>query len=502
VPISRRRAGTLLIAVVLGAGLPLIFVPPAAADLVTDVQAAAQVATDQGYRTGVATLNLRTGEYLGAGADTAPFASESVAKVLIATELLATGQMTGGTEATAYQMITQSDDDADALYGLAGGDDVINLVAARYDIPFLGTPPELSGWWGNTEITAKGMVYLYAAIARDPTVGPWLMNAMAHATEYGADGTYQYFGIPSATTAAAIKQGWGDDGDDSPDAVFNSTGYVDDDHYAVAILTDGSPSTYGSVISSVVTAQARALLPSGQIDDPAAHDPVLSSVTITASGSTVHLTGTAVDPDSPSAALPVRISEGDATLATAATEPATHRFDVDLVAPDGPHSYTVTVGNVGEGNATSQVAPPVDVNGDPRGAVVAVTGGVGTITIDGQESDPNGQPELAISLDGGAPIVRSVNAPDYDITLPAGAGTHQVTITYLHSAGGQDVTEGSWAVTVTGPRATRDTRIMVSAVTASPTLLLGLVVGYQRLRRTRRRLSAQRDLGHAGAPPP
>jgi hypothetical protein len=219
----------LLIAVVLGAGLPLIFVPPAAADLVTDVQAAAQVATDQGYRTGVATLNLRTGEYLGAGADTAPFASESVAKVLIATELLATGQMTGGTEATAYQMITQSDDDADALYGLAGGDDVINLVAARYDIPFLGTPPELSGWWGNTEITAKGMVYLYAAIARDPTVGPWLMNAMAHATEYGADGTYQYFGIPSATTAAAIKQGWGDDGDDSPDAVFNSTGYVDDD---------------------------------------------------------------------------------------------------------------------------------------------------------------------------------------------------------------------------------------------------------------------------------
>ncbi len=116
-----------------------------------------------------------------------------------------------------------------------------------------------------------------------------------------------------------------------------------------------------------------------------------------------------------------------------------------------------------------------------------MTGGVGTITIDGQESDPNGQPQLAISFDGGAPIVRSVNAPDYDITLPASAGTHQVTITYLHSADGQDVTEGSWAVTVTGPRATRDTRIMVSAVAASPTLLLGLVVGYQRLRRTRRR---------------
>ena len=57
--------------------------------------------------------------------------------------------------------------------------------------------------------------------------------------EYGADGTYQFFGMPSATTGAAIKQGWGDDGDDSPNADFNSTGYVDGGNYAVAILTDG-----------------------------------------------------------------------------------------------------------------------------------------------------------------------------------------------------------------------------------------------------------------------
>ena len=54
-------------------------------------------------------------------------------------------------------MITQSDDDdADALYGLAGGDNVINLIAAHYDITDLGTPPSQPGWWGNTEINAKG----------------------------------------------------------------------------------------------------------------------------------------------------------------------------------------------------------------------------------------------------------------------------------------------------------------------------------------------------------
>ncbi len=227
-----------------------------------------------GYRTGIAVLDLSTGEYVGAGDDTGSFASESVVKVMIATELLATGQMTGETESTAYQMITQSDDDdADALYGLAGGDNVINLVAKRYNITDLGTPPNSPGYWGNTEISAKGMVYLYAAIAKDPVVGPWLMNAMANATEYGADGTYQFFGIPSATTGAAIKQGWGDDGDDSPNADFNSTGYVEGDKYAVAILTDGSPSTYGTAISDMVTTEAKLLMPNGVARQPGRAQP-------------------------------------------------------------------------------------------------------------------------------------------------------------------------------------------------------------------------------------
>jgi len=264
------------VGIVLAAAVAAAVLPPSAdaataGSLNDRVAAAAAVATGQGYRTGVAVLDLKTGAYYGAGGDTESFASESVVKVLIAAELLATGQMSGQTETTAYQMITESDDDdADALYGLAGGDEVINDVAERYDIPFLGSPPEQAGWWGNTEINAKGMVYLYAAIAKDPVVGPWLINAMAHTSEYGADGTYQLFGIPSATTGAAVKQGWGDDGDDSPNAVFNSTGYVDDDRYAVAILTDGSPSTYGDTISAMLTQQAKTLMPGGELAPAAA----------------------------------------------------------------------------------------------------------------------------------------------------------------------------------------------------------------------------------------
>ena len=417
------RAGTLLAVLVVGACLPLVFAAPAAADLVSDVQAAAHVATDQGYRTGVAALDLRTGKYLSGGEDTAPFASESVAKVLIATQLLATGQMTGATEATAYEMITQSDDDAaNALYGLAGGDDVINLVAARYDIPFLGTPPDLAGWWGNTEITAKGMVYLYAAIARDPTVGPWLMNAMAHTTKYGADGTYQYFGIPSATTGAAIKQGWGTDGDDSPNAVFNSTGYVDADRYAVAILTDGSPWTYGEAISSVVTQQARALMPGGR-DRRSGR----SQSRALGRDRYCHREHGPADRHGCRSGRAERVPAGTGERGwppgrDGGDVAATHRFDVDFAAPDGTHTYTVTVGNLGDGAAVSRVTAPVSVDGDPRGTVDGVTGGSGTITVDGQESDPNSpDPRLEIGVDGAAPIVRSTDAagvPDHGARQP------------------------------------------------------------------------------------
>jgi hypothetical protein len=297
----------------------------------TDVQNAARIAVDGGYRTGVAVLDLDTGTYTGAGEDTAEFASESVVKVLLATELLLTGQMNGATETTAYQMITESDDGAaDALYGLAGGDGVVDAVAAHYGITDLGSPPQQAGWWGDTQLTAKGLVQLYAAIAVDPVVGPWLTGAMAHTTEYAADGTYQFFGLPSATTGAKVKQGWGDDGVDSPNAVFDSTGFVDDGHVAVAILTDGPSSTYGSEISAMVTAQAKALMPGGTIA-PAAQAPAATAAAppappATASPSTAAASST---PDTDGTA------SGGSPSASAARTPNLLRGWLALVALGG-----------------------------------------------------------------------------------------------------------------------------------------------------------------------
>jgi len=71
------------------------------------------------------------------------------------------------------------------------------------------------------------MVYLYAAIAEDPKVGRVDERDGAHHHVRG--GRHRpVLRHPVGHHRAAVKQGWGDDGNDSPNAVFNSTGYVVD----------------------------------------------------------------------------------------------------------------------------------------------------------------------------------------------------------------------------------------------------------------------------------
>jgi hypothetical protein len=438
------------------------------ADVRSDEQAAVQAANAAGYRTGIGVIDVRTGAYYGAGEDTASFASESVAKVLIATELLLTGQMSGETEATAFQMISESDDDAaDDLYALAGGDNVINLVASHYGIADLGTSPVEPGWWGDTEITAKGIVEFYAAVAKDPTVGPWLINAMAKTTEYAADGTDQFFGLPSATLGAAVKQGWGDDGTDSPNAVFNSTGYVDTDRYAVAILVDGPPDSYGNTIGDMVTTEADALMPGGQIASPVDDRPVITNLKATATGSTVRVTGRAIDPDA-SGGVALTIVDGARTVATDTTS-ANHSFEVSFLASNGVHVVTVTAAN-GSAGTTTATAPAVTVDGSPRGSVTSVTGGIsGVVTVTGAETDPNLGPDLdagmSVSVDG---VARTVNVPStgaqYSISVPAPPGSDGVTVTYDGTDGASDVVQGSWIVQVGQARPARSRTSQVKRI--------------------------------------
>ncbi|MDQ1742056.1 MAG: hypothetical protein QOE23_395 [Pseudonocardiales bacterium] len=229
------------------------------------IQAAADYATSRGYRVGLAVLDTRTGKLWGASEHASLFASESVVKVFIATRLLLAGQLTGSAADTAFRMIARSDDGAaDALYGYAGGDDVLPWIAAHYGIANLGTPPIRDGWWSNTHISAAGLVQFYAKVKADPVVWPWLSKAMHAATGYGSDGTYQFFGLKQADPNAAIKQGWGQDDDDwSASSDFNSTGFVNGDRYAVAILLKGPSWQYRTGVPAMVSSVARRLMPGG-----------------------------------------------------------------------------------------------------------------------------------------------------------------------------------------------------------------------------------------------
>jgi hypothetical protein len=229
------------------------------------VTAAVRSATSRGYQAGVAVVDTATGKLWAAGNYNGFFATESVVKVFIATRLLLSQQMTGDTADTAYRMITQSDDGAaDALYGLADGDQVVPWIAEHYGIAGLGSPPTKGGWWSNTHISAAGMARFYAKVKADPVVWPWLSDAMHHATAYGSDGTYQFFGLKQADADAAIKQGWGQDDDDWTEASdFNSTGFVNSDRYAVVILVKGPPWEYNSGTPAAVTRIATTLMPGG-----------------------------------------------------------------------------------------------------------------------------------------------------------------------------------------------------------------------------------------------
>ncbi len=219
-------------------------------------------ASSRGERASLAVYDTATGTYTAAGDSDSQYSSASVVKVFIATDLLLTDQMHGDTASTAYQMITASDDDAtDNLYGLVGGDSVITTIAAHYGISNLGSPPADTGQWGETKITADGLVHLYAQLKADPTVWPWLSQAMANTTRDGTDGTDQFFGIPSASQDWAVKQGWMTGL--GPGSVYNTTGYVDDTRYAVVILSYGSVSQYGQYMSSTITQMARDVLPGG-----------------------------------------------------------------------------------------------------------------------------------------------------------------------------------------------------------------------------------------------
>ena len=228
------------------------------------VNAAVAVGQSRGARVAVAVYDRQTGTVYADGEADASYPSASLVKAFIATRLLVDGQAKDpATKDLMWKMITLSDDGiATQLYPVAGGQSLVDWIVRRYTLTGL-KPTTRSGAWGLTQVTARGMVTFFAAAAKDPLVGPWLLDAMANTQAKGSDGWPQWYGIPQATQGWRIKQGWLCCVDNK--SRLHSTGFVNGDRFTLAILTEDDKSTYGDVGMATVSLMAQALMPGGSI---------------------------------------------------------------------------------------------------------------------------------------------------------------------------------------------------------------------------------------------
>jgi hypothetical protein len=225
-------------------------------------------------RIAVMLLDRETGDRYGAGDVDAGYRTASLVKLFLAARMLTEHQpFDSATQDLMWRMITCSDDDAaSTLWSRLGRAETIAWVIDHYDIStgLSPPPPERPGSWGLTSVSASALATFYDRVIDDGVVGPWLLDAMRHATPEGCDDYYQHFGLPSAAASWRVKQGWIHSWNGH--AYLHSTGFIENDRYIAVLLTEGPSSLYdGTGPGSgrwALTGAAQALLPHGHVPSP------------------------------------------------------------------------------------------------------------------------------------------------------------------------------------------------------------------------------------------
>jgi len=186
----------------------------------------------------------------------ATYTSASLVKLLIALEALKRGEPTGD----VVEMLSRSDDEvASRLWMKLGGPTIVTSWAKR--IGMTSTRPPADGThWGSTLVTAADLVRFYGYLMDDApgATRQVVLRALDGATERGADGFDQFFGIPGAVTAAdwAVKQGWSCC---DPGRNLHTSGLVGGRRYVVVVLSAQPAGTSWAKASQNVTAVVKAL---------------------------------------------------------------------------------------------------------------------------------------------------------------------------------------------------------------------------------------------------
>lgn len=230
---------------------------PAPIDPNALVQAA--VGIEPNTTLGAVVFDRTTGQELLSYEADRQFRSASLVKLLIAIDLLSQGAGEGDRDRIA-RMLSMSDDDiASSLWVKDGGPALVTRAVSLIGLQST-EPPEVSGQWGEVKLTAHDMVrvYQYVMNSLPPADHMLIVDALAQAPEYAADGFRQHFGIPDGlNTQWAIKQGWGNN---KRAMVLHSTGLVGANwRYVVVLLTEHPLGSGWKTSATSVTAAAQAL---------------------------------------------------------------------------------------------------------------------------------------------------------------------------------------------------------------------------------------------------
>lgn len=209
-----------------------------------------------GGRVGLAVYDLRTDTLLADSGAHQAFPTESVVKLLIALDALHRGD---SAELVA-EMLSRSDDQtATRLWNRNGGPQIVTRMAQRIGLAHT-VPPDLGYMWGDTRTTASDLIALYRYLLHSapPAAADVIVTALANATRLGADGFYQYFGIPDAAghRSWAVKQGWACC---RPGRALHTTGIVDG-RYLIVVLTTHPPQTSWATAEHQLTTLVTRLL--------------------------------------------------------------------------------------------------------------------------------------------------------------------------------------------------------------------------------------------------
>ncbi|MFI9384628.1 hypothetical protein [Kutzneria sp. NPDC052558] len=208
-----------------------------------------------------AVYDLRAGAFVSRSSDNTPFAAESLTKLLIATDLAASGRLAGSNLSRVKAMLSTSDDQvANQLWTADGGPAIVTREIRAMGLRAT-VPPRDPGRWGDTTMTAADVVRIYQYVmTRMPAAQRDTLLGDLSATAQAADGTDQDFGITQAVPDGQwwAKQAWACC---RPEWDVHTTGLVGADRRYIVVALSQQPLSGGFAgATKVITGVAKTLV--------------------------------------------------------------------------------------------------------------------------------------------------------------------------------------------------------------------------------------------------